>query len=149
MMLEFVRIIKAAQNFNISDKFEFIQFDDMTFEDETASVSLPTSMEIFAEMKIFYDGELPESYKALNLMIRDWVEKHIDHLSTVIHDKLKNHVNKKYPDSDVTDLDDEETTVIWTDQLDYMPRVDEKNNFMVIDIELVLHAESLEGKDDD
>jgi hypothetical protein len=148
-MLEFVRIIKAAQNFNISDKFEFIQFDDMTFEDETENVSLPTSMEIFAEMKISYDGELPESYKALNLMIGDWVEKHIDPLSTVIHENLKDHVNKNYPDSDVSDLDDDETTVIWTDQLDYMPRVDENSKTIVIDVELVLHAEPLEGEDDD
>jgi hypothetical protein len=133
MMLEFVRIIKAAQNFNISDKFEFIQFDDMTFEDETENVSLPTSMEIFA----------------LNLMIGDWVEKHIDPLSTVIHENLKDHVNKNYPDSDVSDLDDDETTVIWTDQLDYMPRVDENSKTIVIDVELVLHAEPLEGEDDD
>jgi hypothetical protein len=146
MLLDFVRIINAAQNFKISDKFEFVQFEDMTFEGSDETVALPTPMEVFAEIKVFFDGEPPESYKALNLMIGDWVEKHLDPLTVVIHDKLKGHIDKEYPESDVSDLDNSESTSIWTDQLDYMPRIYDDN--IIIEIELVLHAEPLEEKHD-
>jgi hypothetical protein len=144
MLLDFIRIINSTQNFKIHDEFEFISFDDMTFETMDADVTLPTSMEIFAEIRISYDGEPPESYKALNLIIGDWVEKNVDALSDVVHSKLKDHVSKNYPDSNTADLDDEETTAIWMDQLDYMPKIDTEKNKMTIEVELVLHAEPLE-----
>jgi hypothetical protein len=147
-LLDFVRIINSSQNFKIHDDFKFMNFEDMTFENMDADVALPTSMEIFAEMIISYDGEPPESYKALNLMIGDWVETHVDALSTVIHEKLKEHVDKNYPDSDKTDLDDEENTALWMDQLDYMPQIDQDKNEITIEIELVLNAEPLEENND-
>ena len=142
-LLDFVRIINANQNFKIHDDFKFVGFEDMTFEAMDADVALPTSMEIFAEVKISYDGEPPESYKALNLIIGDWVEKNVDTLSDIIHSKLKEHVEKNYPDSDTKELDDTETTALWMDQLDYMPRIDSDKNEITIEIELVLHAEPL------
>jgi len=145
-LLDFVRIINASQNFKIHDDFKFVNFEDMTFEAMDADVTLPTSMEIFAEMKISYKGEPPESYKALNLMIGDWVEKNTDSLSDTIHSKLKEHVIKNYPDSDMADLEDPETTAIWLDQLDYMPEIDSDKNEITIEIELVLHAEPIEEK---
>jgi hypothetical protein len=148
-LLDFVRIINSTQNFKIHDDFKFVDFEDMTFETMDANVTLPTSMEIFAEIKISYDGEPPESYKALNLIIGDWVEKNVDSLSNVIHGKHKEHVDKNYPDSDTTDLNDEETTALWMDQLDYMPQINEDKKEIAIEIELVLHAEPLEEEKDD
>ena len=147
-LLDFVRIINSSQNFKIHDDFKFMNFEDMTFENMDADVTLPTSMEIFSEIVISYDGEPPESYKALNLIIGDWVESHVDELSTVIHGKLKEHVDKNYPDSDKTDLDDEENTAIWMDQLDYMPQINEDKKEITIEIELVLNAEPLEDDND-
>jgi hypothetical protein len=143
-LLDFVRIINSSQNFKIHDDFKFMNFEDMTFENMDADVALPTSMEIFAEVVISYDGEPPESYKAFNLIIGDWVESHVDVLSEVIHNKLKEHVDKNYPECDKTDLDDKENTAIWMDQLDYMPQINEDKREITIEVELVLNAEPLE-----
>lgn len=143
MLIDFVRKINAEQKFRIKDEFEFVEFSDEATSGRSGLESDESELDIIAVIKIKFDGEPPESYKVLNLIIGDWVEQHIDNLTPVIHNKLKDHFNKFYPGSDINDLD-EEDTAIWTDQLDYLPSIETVDNSMLIDIELVLDCESIE-----
>jgi len=143
LLTDFVRVVNAAKKFKIKDNFEFISFDDITHETGGLEED-PDSIEIWAATKIFYDGEFPESYKALNLIIGDWVEKNKIELSKVLHSELKSHFEEKYKDSNSDDLDKLDESAIWSDQLDYMPVRSEDEKSLTIEIELVLHAEPIE-----
>lgn len=142
--LLFVRMVNAAQNFSLKNNFEFIAFDDITAEHIEEMQETPESLEIWAAIKVPYTGELPDSYKVLNLMIGDWVESNLEKLTQTLHDELKKHFTANYPESDASALDQMEDTAVWLDQLDYMPDVDEDKKTMQIEIELVLNAESNE-----
>lgn len=143
-MLAFIRMVRAAaQGFAIKDDFEFIKFDDLT-GDMAPDQAPPDFVEILASVKLHYEGEPPESYKVLNLMIGDYVETHLDRLTDVIHARLREHFERNYPGSDSTELNQLQDSAIWTDQLDYMPDIDEASKTMTVDIDLVLHGESLE-----
>lgn len=144
MLIDFIRQIHAAKNFSIKDNFDFIALDDISAEEIQKAQTAPEIIEIWAAVKIYFDGEIPESYKVLNLLIGDWVENNIQSLSKVIHEQLKQHFLENYPNSDASDLDTLDESAIWTDQLDYMPTIDSDNNSMTIEIELVLDAEPLE-----
>jgi len=146
MLLDYVKQIYAKKSFIIKDNFEFHSFDDITPEILTEDAPVPDHIEIFAAVKIFYDGTLPESYKTINLLISDWVVDHTKELTKVIHGHLKGHFNKLYPDSDLSAMDGTEETSIWEDQLEYMPRINEEEKNIVIEIELVLEAEPQEEK---
>ena len=147
MLEDFIRIINAGKKFKVRNDFEFISFDDITKEDVENGDS-PETIDIWAAVKINYDGEIPESYKALNLLIGDWVEKNISSLTKVIHEELRGYFKEHYPDSNSDDLDQLEESAIWTDQLDYMPsKNSEDEKSIVIEIELILHAEALEDED--
>ena len=141
--IDFIRSVNAAKNLKFT-KFEFVEFDDLSKFDIEEHKDFPDLLEIFARIKVSFAGEPPESYKALNLLIGDWVNDNLKEMTKVIHAELKKHMSGKYPDSDVSALDNEEDTAIWTDQLDYMPDVDEKS--MVIDVELVLHGEPIKDE---
>jgi hypothetical protein len=143
MLIDFVRKINAEQNFSLDKDFQFIEFNDAVAAGITDLSTVPDPLDIIAVVKLKYEGTPPDSYKVLNLIIGDWVELHLDELTKVIHEKLKGHLNEFYPNSDISDMDGEDTA-IWTDQLDYLPAVDSNDNSILIDIELVLHAESLE-----
>lgn len=143
LLTDFVRVVNAAKKFKIKDKFEFISFDDITNE-VGGLKNDPESIEIWAAVKIFFEGQLPDSYKALNLIIGDWVEKNTPELSKVLHSELKTHFEEKYKDSNSDDLDELDNSAIWQDQLDYMPSNIEDEKALAIEIELVLHAEPIE-----
>jgi hypothetical protein len=143
MILDIIRQLHAAQKFTIKDEFQFISFDDITADEFDENKTLPDVLEIWAAIKTNYEGSLPESYKTLNLMIGDWVESHVDPLTTELHTQLKAHFSENYPISDASALNDLDTSAIWLDQLDYMPLINENDNSMVLEIELVLHAEPL------
>lgn len=141
MLEDFIRIVNAAKSFKIKDDFEFISFDDITQED-IENGDTPETIDIWAAVKIFYDGKLPESYKALNLMIGDWVEKNLDPLTETLHKELRGHFEEHYPESNSEDLESLDESVVWTDQLDYMPaKSSEDEKSLVVEIELILHAE--------
>ena len=144
-LLDFMRKINAAQNFDLKDNFEFIAFDDISAEHIAEHNEVPECLEIWAAVKIHFEGDVPESYKVLNLMIGDWVESNVPRLTPVIHQALKEHFEKNYPDSDIGELDQIEDSAIWLDQLDFMPEIDPENKTMLVEIELVLNAEPLEG----
>ena len=148
MLIDFVRQINAEQNFRISDQFEFIELSDSAAEGISELSTVPDVLDIISVIKVHCEGQPPESYKVLNLMIGDWVEQHLDELTEVIHEKLKGHFNEYYPNSNISDLD-EEDTAIWTDQLDFLPTMEPNDKSMLIDIELILHAEPDVGGTDD
>jgi hypothetical protein len=141
MLIDYIRLVHATQNFKIKDKFEFLDFDDITSEINKEDDSAPEGLEIWAAVKIFYGGKVPDSYKILNLTIGDWVAAHEKELTKVIHEKLKGHFSIAYPDSDASDVHEESDSSIWEDQLDYMPRINEEDKHLIIEIELVLDTE--------
>lgn len=142
MLIDYIRQVHATQKFKINNDFEFLDFDDITHEDMDDK-SVPEHIEIWAAVKINYDGEAPDSYKILNLTIGDWVASHEKDLTKVIHKNLKDHFSGSYPESDTSDVHEESESSIWLDQLDYMPRINEKEKNLIIEIELVLEAEEL------
>lgn len=139
LLLDFIRKIKAAQNFSIKDNFQFVKFEEVL----EGAPELPGDLELWAVVKISYTGEIPESYKSLNLLIGDWVLANIGKLTEMVHAQLKSHFAEHFPNSEISDLDQVDDTAIWTDQLDYMPMVNESDQSMTIEIELVIHAEPL------
>jgi len=145
MLSDYIRAVSAKQSLKIKDNFELQAFDDITPEIMEEGENYPEHIEIFAAVKIFYEGTLPDSYKTINLVISDWVIEHIEKLTEVIHEKLKKHFSEMYPQSDTSGVTSEDTAV-WEDQLEYMPRIDEEEKSMIIEIELVLEAELDEEK---
>ncbi len=144
MILDYVRLVNAAKKFKIKDDFKFISLDDVSSEHIEEHKAVPDLLEIWAAVKIFYIGEIPDSYKSLNLIIGDWVNKNVKPLTDVIHKELKSHFKTFYEESSLESLDDVDETSIWTDQLDYMPVIDEKEKSLIIEVELVLHAEEMD-----
>jgi hypothetical protein len=144
MLIDFIRQVYANKNFKIKDNFEFVEFDDLSPETTKEESPVPEQIEIWAAIKIFFDGKTPDSYKVLNLTIGDWVAVHDRDLIKVLHQKLKEHFIAAYPNSDTSEVHEESESSIWEDQLDYMPRIDEKEQSMIIEIELVLDSEITE-----
>jgi hypothetical protein len=141
MLIDYIRQVYASQKFSLKDDFEFVEFDDITSEGISETEPTPEAIEIWAAVQVPFSGELPESYKVLNLMIGDWVAKNEKDLTKVIHEKLAEHFKKNYPDSDTSDLSSSEDSAIWLDQLDYMPRTEDGKKSLTIEIELVLDTE--------
>jgi len=139
MLLDYIRQMHASQNFKISDDFKFVEFDDLTREGLKDGEE-PEQLEIWAGVKIKYSGEIPESYRTLNYIIGEWVDQNREALTKSIQEPLIEHARSFYDGSEV-DLED---TMIWEDQLDYMPRIDSDNKTIIIDIELVLITEPME-----
>lgn len=143
MMVEFVRMVHAAKEFKLSDDFEFVEFNDVELNEGEikAQDPVPDQVEIWAAIKLNYSGKIPPTYKSLNLVIWDWVEKHENELNKVIVDELKKHFEENYPESDTEELDNGDS-VIWEDQLDYMPRISPDQKEIIIEVELVLDTEA-------
>jgi hypothetical protein len=144
MLIDYIRQIYASQKFSIEDDFKFIEFDDITPEGISEKEPTPEAIEIWAAVKISFKGELPESYKVLNLMIGDWVAKKETDLTKTIHKNLAEHFKENYPDSDASSIENSEDSSIWLDQLDYMPRTDVNDKSIIIEIELVLDTEPID-----
>lgn len=140
-MLEFIRKIRAAQNFTLKDDYTFLKFEDISAE---KPIETPDELDIWAVVKINFEGELPGSYRALNMVIWDWVEKNHKTLTENLHEQLVSHFDNNYPGTDHSELKTLEDSVIWEDQLDYMPVVNEEEKALTIEIELILHAEEIE-----
>jgi hypothetical protein len=146
MLLDYIRQVYASKKFIIGDTFEFVEFDEISADEITETEPELDAIEIWAAVKVPYKGELPESYKVLNLMIGDWVTKNEKALTKTIHEKLAEHFKANYPESDASELNTMEDSVIWLDQLDYMPRMDEEKKELTVEIELVVETEEIEEK---
>lgn len=146
MITDIIRIAKAKQSFKIKDNFEFVEFEDVSLREFTPEIKptspIPDTVEMWAAVKIFYEGKLPDRYKTLNYIIGDWVEENEKELNKVLAEKLAEHFKEYYPESE-PDLEGEDSSSIWIDQLDFMPRVDEKSKNIIIEIELILNTEPL------
>jgi len=143
MLIDYIRQIQASQKFSISDEFKFIEFDDLSRENLKPEED-PEDLDIWAGVRISYTGQIPDSYRTLNYIIGEWVDRHRDQLTEVIHEQLKGHARLYYEGSEV-ELED---TAIWEEQLDYMPRIDPEKKTIMLDIELVLEMESMEDEPD-
>jgi len=143
----------ASKNFKLKE-VQFVEFTDIgkcdvsqsltvdKGEGSSASIIFDKDMfEIVAELKLKFDGESPKSYRVLNSMLMDWVDDNESDLKKIINPKLKEFLNKEYPDIDTSDLDEDFDDYIWEDQVDYSPEIDEENSEIHFTLELVLNVE--------
>lgn len=137
---EIVRAVNANKKFKIKDEFKFIEFNDVSKEGIQPDSPVPDQVEIWVAIQVEYEGTVPDSYKTLNLIIGDWVERHEEKLTEVIHNELKRHFEEHYPGADVSELDNGDS-VIWLDQLDYMPRIEGDRKTIIIEVELYMDTE--------
>jgi hypothetical protein len=144
----------ASKNFKLGS-VEFISFTDIGKADlthkienedtgETAVLSEADLLDIFAELRIKYEGNPPESYRVLNAMIMDWVDANEGDLKKIINPKLIPFLNKEYADIDTSDLEEDFDDYIWEDQVDYHPQIEEKSSEIYFTLELVLNIEEEE-----
>jgi hypothetical protein len=143
----------ASKNLKLKD-VSFVDFDSIDLEEMDASITeadlqeFSASVEISANLKITYDGVLPESYRILNSMLQDWVDDHDDDLKKVINPKLIPFLKEHYKDVDVSDLKEDFDDYIWEDQVDYMPEIDEDKKEIKFVVDLVLEVEEQEEDGD-
>ena len=145
---------KSAENLKLKD-VSFVDFDSIDLEEMSASITeadlqeFSASVEVSANLKITYEGTLPDSYRVLNSMIQDWVDDHDEDLKKVINPKLIPFLKEHYKDVDISDLKEDFDDYIWEDQVDYMPEIDEDNNVIKFTVDLVLEVEEDVSGDDD
>jgi len=144
---DFVKAVNAGRKFKIKDDFKFVEIHDVSAEGIGADSPVPDQLEMWTAIEIYYEGEIPDSYKILNLTIGDWVENNEEDINDKINEELHRHFKEHYPNADF-DVEDDDST-IWLDQLDYMPQINPDDNSIIIEIELVMSAEPLEYPDTD
>lgn len=143
----------ARKNLKLKD-VSFVDFDSIDLEEMDASITeadlqdFSASVEVSANLKITYEGELPESYRILNSMLQDWVDDHDEELKKVINPKLIPFLKEHYKDVDVSDLKEDFDDYIWEDQVDYMPEIDEDKKEIKFVVDLVLEVEEKEEDGD-
>lgn len=142
--------VAASRNFRLKDA-EFLGFDSI---DETTvgtirdgDIDMYAQVDVWAKVRLSYEGALPESYRVLNAAVMDWVEDHEGDLKKEINPKLKAYLEKSYDDLDLSDLDEDFDDYIWEDQVDYMPDVDEDKGTIDFQIELVIDIDEPEDED--
>lgn len=142
---------KAAENFKLKD-FSFTGFENIDVSEENAvnnnDEEFSANIEVWANIKIKYEGEPPDSYRVLNRMLQDWVDDNDEALKKEINPKLVDFLKEKYEEIDVSDLKQDFDDYIWEDQVDYMPDVDEDKKTIDFTVELVLEIEEDEDNDD-
>jgi len=139
--------VAASRNLRLKD-VEFLGFESV---DETTVEAVAdgerdmfAQVDVWAKMRLSFDGAIPESYRVLNAAIMDWVEEHEGDLKKEINPKLIPYLKKTYSDLDTSDLDEDFDDYIWEDQVDYMPDVDEGKGTIDFEIELVLDIDEPE-----
>jgi hypothetical protein len=141
----------AKSNFKLKDYF-FEGFDSLEIEEKSIlsdeEQDFSADLDIWAKISLNYEGEPPESYRVLNRIIQDWVDENEKALEKIIKPELKKFLREKYPNIDLSELDEEFEEFIWEDQVDYYPEVDEDNKKINCLIELVLEIEDIEDVED-
>lgn len=144
--------VLASSNFKLKDvSFEgFESIEETRIEERhNSEEDMFAQLDVWANMKISYEGNLPDSYRVLNAAIMDWVEEHDEELKKVINPKLIPFIKGRYPDVDISDLREDFDDYIWEDQVDYMPEVDEDTKTIKFSIELVLDIDEPNDEDDE
>lgn len=140
---------KASENFKLKDA-SFLGFENIKIDEENVvennDEEFSADIDVWANISLKYEGELPDSYRVLNRMIQDWVDDHEDELKKMINPKLSDFLKENYKGLDISDLDQDFDDYIWEDQVDYMPEIDEDKKKIDITVELVLE---IEEKDED
>jgi hypothetical protein len=140
---------KASENFKLKDA-SFLGFENIKIDEENVvennDEEFSADIDVWANISLKFEGELPDSYRVLNRMIQDWVDDHEDELKKMINPKLSDFLKENYKDLDISDLDQDFDDYIWEDQVDYMPDIDKDKRKMDITVELVLE---IEEKDED
>jgi hypothetical protein len=145
--------VTASKNLKFMDA-KFKDFESIDIEEESESIAdegmedYSSHVEIWANMSLTYEGELPDSYRVLNRMIGDWVDDHDDELKKEINPKLLPFLKDHFKDVDLSDLSEEFDDYIWEDQVDYMPDIREDKKEIDFTIELVLDVEESDEDDD-
>lgn len=142
--------LKAAKNFRFKG-IEFAGFEDIsTTEIEESLKNFDTVPEIYeddeqidiwANLVLRYEGEPPDSYRVLNSMIMDWVDANDKQIKKILNPELSDFLKDKYPEIDLSDLNEDFDDYIWEDQVDYYPEIDEDDKKINFVIELVLDIE--------
>jgi len=146
----------ASENFKIKD-LKFLEFDTVKAIELSSSVETDDEedqeethqLDVWVDMSLKYEGVPPQSYRTLNAMIMDYVDENEENIKKEVNPKLKDFLNKMYPEVDTSDLDEDFDDYIWEDQVDYMPELDESNNEVRFSIELVLDVEDYEDENEE
>lgn len=143
--------VLASSSFKLKDvKFEGFESLEETKVGvaQNSEEDMYAQLDVWANMVIKYEGDLPESYRVLNAAIMDWVEEHEAELKKTINPVLVSFIKGRYPDIDVSDLQEDFDDYIWEDQVDYMPDADEDAKTIKFSIELVLDIEDEDEEDE-
>jgi len=141
--------IASEEGFKLKD----VKFNDFQNIDESSidvdapgeeSDEFSAQLDIWANLTISYDGTPPDSYRVLNSIIMDWVDDNESALKKEINPELVKFLKKKYPNLDVSDLNEDFDDYIWEDQVDYMPDIDEEDKTINFTLELVLEIDEQE-----
>lgn len=140
----------AENNFKLKDPV-FEGFDSLDIEESSVIVNsdedFSADLDIMARVSVEYEGTPPESYRILNRIIQDWVEDNEVLLKKLIGPNLKKFLTDRYPNIDVSELDENFDDFIWEEQVDYFPEIDEDNKKIKFLIELVLEIEDVEEEE--
>jgi hypothetical protein len=142
---------KASENFKLKEAI-FLGFDNIKVEEENSvdnnDEGFSADIDVWASIKVDYEGIPPESYRVLNRMLQDWVDNHESDLKQMINPKLTDFLKEKYDNLDISDLNQDFDDYIWEDQVDYMPEIDEDKKTIQFTVELVLEIEEDDGDDE-
>jgi len=140
----------ASKNFKFGevkfDGFQRIDVDDSdTILDDSGDIDDPGDhLDVWANIRLKYEGDPPESYRVLNQMIMDWVDDNEKKLKEEINPELISFLSGQYENIDISDLDADFDDYIWEDQVDYIPEVHEDTKEIKFVLELVLDVEQIE-----
>lgn len=141
----------SKSNFKLKNP-SFEDFDLMEIEEKSviddSIEDFSSNIDIWAIISVEYEGEPPESYKVLNKIIQDWVEENEEDLKNLIGPYLIKFLKDRYPNIDVSELEEDFGDFIWEDQVDYMPDIDEENKKITFIIELIIEVEDVEEEED-
>ncbi len=148
-----VEYMKKVASMNLKFKdVEFVDFDSIDLSEEGDLIigdnddqEYSAQIDVDANLRIKYEGELPDSYRVLNGMIQDWVDEHEAELKKIINPKLIGYLKEQYKNIDISDLSEDFDDYIWEDQVDYYPEIDEDKKEIKFMLEMVMEIEEEES----
>jgi hypothetical protein len=141
---------KASENFKLKEA-SFIEFENIEIDEENVvennDEEFSANIEVWACIHISYEGVPPDSYRVLNRILQGWTDDHEGDLKKMINPQLSSFLTEKYPNLDVSDLNQDFDDYIWEDQVDYMPEIDDEKKKIKFIVELVLEIEEEDNEE--
>jgi hypothetical protein len=134
----------GSVTFNDFEDVTELQMKNVVDKDGEQDLDTINQFDIWANLSIKYEGEVPGSYRVLNSILMDWVDDNEDTLKKIINPSLKKFLQERYKDIDSSELDENFDDFIWEDQVDYIPEINENDKEIDIKIELILDIEEVE-----